>query len=229
MFENLLNGSIFGKIEPGKCRLTVNGQIAIKTSGGYKSYDLKKKKLTNQSNFVFDVGDDFFFVIPTNKANPGDIILVNGKPRCVVTVSNDRLEVVNYEDSTLDTVLPERHVFMGNTYFYGKIVSLFGSNFGKKNGMNKMMKMALQMQMMQSMFGGGKNSSSVSMLGLPTAGNGSNNMMQTMMMMSMFGNGGFGDMFENMFDFDDDDTTDVISSLMAEDEDNNDDEESEEK
>ena len=225
MFENVLNGSIFGKIEPGKCRLTANGQIAIKTSNGYKSYNLDKKKLVNQSNFVFDIGDDFFFVIPTNKAKPGDIILVNGKPRCVVSASTDRIEVVNYEDSTLETVLPERHVFMGNTYFYGKIVSLLGSNFGKKGG-NKMMKMALQMQMMQSMMGG----KSSNMFGTPSNGDGGNNMMQTMMMMSMFGNGGFGDMFENMFDIDDDDDTGVISDLIkADEEDDNEDNDKEEE
>lgn len=230
MFENVLNGSIFGKIEPGKCRLTANGQIAIKTSNGYKSYNLAKKKLVNQSNFVFDIGDDFFFVIPTNKAKPGDIILVNGKPRCVVTASVDRLEVVNYEDSTLDTVLPERHVFMGNTYFYGKIVSLLGSNFGKKGGTNKLMKMALQMQMMQSMMGG--KSAGISNMFGGASNDGGNNMMQTMMMMSMFGNGGFGfgDMFENMFDFDDDDDTGVISDLMkADEEDDNEDNDKEEK
>lgn len=225
MFDNVFGKSIFGKVQPGMCRLTANGQIAVKTSGGYKSYNIEKKKLTNQSNFVFDIGEDFFFVIPTNKAKTGDIILVNGKPRCVVSATKDKIEVVNYEDSTLETVLPERHVFMGNTYFYGKIVSFFGSSFGKKGASNNMLKTMFQFQMMQSMLGGKKEDGSAvtSPLASLTGGAGNGDMMQTMMLMSMFnGNsGGFGSMFENMFDFDDDDDDEeekTIKKLMDEEE-----------
>ena len=46
--------------------------------------------------------------------------------------------------------VPERHVFMGNTWFYGKIVSLFGdgSSICGKGGLTKMMKL----MMMSSLF-----------------------------------------------------------------------------
>ena len=74
----MFNG-MFGKVASGMCRLSMNGGIAVKTSGGYKTYDLKTNKLTNCSNFVFNVGEEFFFVIPTNKVNPGDIIIASGK------------------------------------------------------------------------------------------------------------------------------------------------------
>ena len=50
--------------------------------------------------------------IPTNKVEKGDIILVNGKPRCVIETDKTKITVINYEDSTIETVLPERHVFM---------------------------------------------------------------------------------------------------------------------
>ena len=83
MMNNFLNG-MFGKVGNGMCRLSMNGGIAVKTSGGYKSYNIKTGKLTNCNNFVFDIGEEFFFVIPTNKVEKGDIILVNRKPKCVI-------------------------------------------------------------------------------------------------------------------------------------------------
>lgn len=132
--NSFMNG-MFGKVAPGMCRLSMSGGIAVKTSGGdYKSYNIKTGRLTNCSNFVFDIGEDFFFVIPTNKVEKGDIILVSGKPRCVVGVEDNKITVINYDDSTVDTILPERHVFMGETYFYGKIISMFGGSSGVKVG-----------------------------------------------------------------------------------------------
>lgn len=182
---NLFNG-MFGKVAPGMCRLSMNGKIAIKTSNGYKTYNTKTGRLTNCSNFAFDVGEDFFFVIPTNKVAVGDIILAGGKPRAVIGIKKNAIETFCYEDSTLETIVPEHHVFMGNTYFYGKIVSMFGSSFGKKGGMGKMMKY----MMMAEMFKGNKTSSS----------NSFSDMMPMMFMM----NGGsmFDDMFDGMFDED---------------------------
>ena len=77
MMNNFLNG-MFGKVGSGMCRLSMNGGIAVKTNGGYQTYNIKTGKLTNCSNFVFDIGEEFFFIIPTNKVEKGDIILVNG-------------------------------------------------------------------------------------------------------------------------------------------------------
>ena len=137
--NNMLNG-MFGKVAPGMCRLSMNGGIAVKTSNGYKSYNMKTGRLTNCDSFVFNIGEEFFFVIPTNKAEPGDILLVSGKTKCVIEAEKNKLTVINYEDSTVETILPERHVFMGNTYFYGKIVSMFGSDLIKgKKGSSKIM------------------------------------------------------------------------------------------
>lgn len=39
----MFNG-MFGKIAHGMCRLSMNGGIAVKTSNGYKSYNMKTKK-----------------------------------------------------------------------------------------------------------------------------------------------------------------------------------------
>lgn len=176
--------NMFGKIGPNMCKLSMNGDIAIKTSGGYKTYDVKKNKLVNCNNFVFSMGDmDCFFMIPTNKVAIGDIIIANGAPKCVIAVNPDKsIKCLNYETSVVEDILPERHIFMGNTYFYGKIVSLFGNVKGGKGGPNKIMKFMMMSQMMKG-FGG--------------AGAANGNMLPMMMMM-----GGGNNIFEDMFDFD---------------------------
>lgn len=179
--NNILNG-MFGKVAPGLCRLSMDGGIAVKTDNGYKTYNMKTGRLTNCDSFVFEIGEDFFFIIPTNKAEPGDIILVSGKPKCVIETGKNKLTVINYEDSTVETILPERHVFMGNTYFYGKIVSMFGSDLVKgKKGANKIMQYMMLSEMMKN---GSGNA-------------GMNNMLPLMMM-----NGNAGNIFEGLFDFD---------------------------
>lgn len=183
---NMLNG-MFGKIAPGLCRLSMSGGIAVKTSNGYKSYDVKSGRLTNCDSFVFNIGEEFFFVIPTNKAEVGDIILVSGKPKCVIKAEKNMLTVINYEDSTVENILPERHVFMGSTYFYGKIVSMFGSDMIKgKKGTNKIMQYMMMSEMMK---GNG-------------TGNGESGMSAMLPFMMM--NGNMGSIFDGMFDFDGD-------------------------
>jgi len=190
MNTNIFNG-MFGKVAPGMCRLSMSGKVAVKTDNGYKSYDISTKKLTNCDSFVFDIGEEFFFVIPTNKVKKGDIILVGGKPKCVIDSTKESIKVIDYEDSSIKEILPERHMFMGNTYFYGKIVSMFGDmNLKGKGGMNKMFKY----MMMSEMLKGG------------TAGNTGMGQMLPFMMLSG-GAGGFEDMFSGMFDLDDEDDT----------------------
>jgi hypothetical protein len=185
----MFNG-MFGKVAPGMCRLSMNGGLAVKTSNGYKTYNLKTNRLTNCNNFVFDIGEEFFFVIPTNKVERGDIILVGGKPKCVINVDKDTIRVIDYEDSTVKDILPERHVFMGNTYFYGKVVSMFGNDFTKgKKGMNKIMSYMMMSEMMK-----GNNSMS-------------NNNMSSILPFMMMSGGNFSDMFEGIFDFDFDTNT----------------------
>ncbi len=123
-----------------------------------------------------------FFVVPTNTVVAGDIIFANGKPKYVLKMDSNILTVVNYENGAVEQMLPERHMFMGNTYFYGKIVSMFGNtdNLSDPDGMNKIMRVMMMSQMMS---GSGKNSEG----------------MNPMMMMMMMGGGGFGNVFDNIF------------------------------
>lgn len=196
MFDSskFFNG-FFGKIQPGMCRLTMNGNIAIKCSNGYRTYNDKQQRLTNVTNFCFDMGSELFFVIPTMKVSEGDIILVEGKPKYVIAISKAYIEVVDYETSEIKKIVPERHVFMGSSYCYGKIVSMFGSNFKGGRGLKKIMKM----MMMSQIFGGQNGGSSDFGMG---------NIGQMMMMSSLFGGNSDMDFFNDMFDglsFDTDD------------------------
>ena len=181
--SNMMNG-LFGKVANGMCRVSMNGDIAIKTSQGYKTYDVETGHLLNCDNFAFDIGSDFFFIIPTNKVSKGDITLAGGKPRCVIEVKKNAIETFCYEDSTITTIVPEHHMFMGKTYFYGKIVSLFGNAMKSEKGMGNMMKMML----MSQMFGGSNKN---------TDATGMSQMLPMMMLM----NGSMDSMFDGMFDF----------------------------
>lgn len=178
---DMFNG-MFGKIASGMCRLSMNGEIAVKTSTGYKTYNINNKRLTNCSNFVFDTGEDFFFLLPVKKVSAGDIILVGGKPKCVIKKDGDIITAINFEDSTIENIIPERYIFMGNTYFFGKIVSMFGNGGkNKKGGLGKIMKYMMFSEMLK----------------------GKGNNMNPMLMMAMSGNG-MNDIFEDMIDDDDD-------------------------
>lgn len=178
---NFMQG-MFGPIKGGLCRMTVDGNIAIKVPGGYKTYNPTQKAFINCDSFVFDIGDEMFFVIPTNTVAIGDIIMVGGEPRYVLKVADDMITCINYKSGTVENIMPERHMFMGNTYFYGKIMSLFGNMggmLGGGEGAQNAMKFMMMKQLCQNM--GGKDS-------------GMNPMMMMMMM-----NGGGMNMFDNLF------------------------------
>ncbi len=109
---------------------------------------------------------------------------------------------MDYENSAIQEIVPERHVFMGKTYFYRKVVSMFGSTgfFKTGKGPENMLKLAVKAKMFEFM-AGGKSS----------ADGGFGGMMPMMLMSGMFGGGntgdGFGD-FANMFDFELDEAPD---------------------
>ena len=153
--NGLFNG-LFGKIAPGMCRLTMNGNIAVKCNNNvYKTYNIKTGNLTNVTNFCFNIGEEFFFVMPTNKVKVGDIILVKGKPVCVIEPDKKNIKVIDYENSEIKYIVPDRHVFMGNLYYFGKIISLFGNNLKGNNITN-----FLKLKLMTEFFGKGNSNNS---------------------------------------------------------------------
>ena len=192
--NGMFNG-MFARIGDGMCRLGLNGNLAIKTSNGYKTYDVKTGRLTNVDQFCFDIGQEFFFVVPTTKAKTGDILLIDGKPKCVIeNNANKTIKVMDYENSAIQEIVPERHFFMGQMFFYRKIVSMFGSNnFLKKGkGISGMMGMMFKMNMLKSFMGGEGFK----------AGNDMNGMLGMMMMSNMFGGKDGENDLSEMFDFD---------------------------
>jgi len=192
--NGMFNG-MFARIGDGMCRLGLNGNLAIKTSSGYKTYDVKTGRLTNVDQFCFDIGQEFFFVVPTTKAKTGDILLIDSKPKCVIeNNANKTIKVMDYENSAIQEIVPERHFFMGQMFFYRKIVSMFGSNnFLKKGkGISGMMGMMFKMNMLKSFMGGEGFK----------AGNDMNGMLGMMMMSNMFGGKDGENDLSEMFDFD---------------------------
>ena len=185
MFTNSTNtiSKMFSPVAPGLCRLSMNG-IAIKTNDGYKVYDVNTGTLINCADFVFDIGDDMFFCIPTNSVNKGDIILSNGKPVCVISINNNQIQAFRYHDSSIVTIVPENLVFMGSNYFYSKIVSFCG-DFSNGFDMQKIAPLLYMQAMMKNDDNGNSKSSKFSEI----------------MMMSMMINSGFNfnSMFGNLF------------------------------
>lgn len=192
MMNNLTN--MIGKIAPNMCRISLDGSIAVKTSHGYRTYNVNTGKAVNCEGFAFNPGFEMFFLLPTTKAQIGDIILVDGKPHCVKSVGTDNtITAYRYEDSNLVTIVPETYTLFGDVYIYSKIVSLFGTN-STKFGKNKLMKAMVFSQMFN-------NGNTATNSGANNFGN-----MSPMMFMMMMGNNGsdmFSGLFDGMMDFDD--------------------------
>lgn len=140
---------MFKPVEKGLCKFSIDGNIAVKTSAGYRTFDIKTQKLINCSNFAFDA-DNLFWVIPTTKVSAGDIIMFNNAPHMVLEVLEKTIKVFNYSNSTVVEIIPESFIFMGKTCFYKKISSPFAAAMKSNAGMSSMMKMI----MMSQMFGG---------------------------------------------------------------------------
>ena len=198
--ENNMNdfgfGKVFGKmfspVASGYAKMGVNGEVAIRVGNTYKTYNLNTGRLIDCDNFAFDM-DGMFWVVPTFKVERGDIIMVNGKPRCVIEVKEKTIKTFSYENSTIDEIVPEHHVFMGKTYCYGKIFSPFMNMDKSDNMMTNMMQMAMMSQMFN-----GNNSNSNGFMGM--------NPMMMMFMMNNKGNNMFEDMFAGAFNFGEDET-----------------------
>ena len=188
-------GGMFGPVPKGDCRLGLNGLIAVNVNTGgvpkYKTYDIASGQLTNCSDFALEL-DGSFFLIPTTKVAPGDIILSDGGPCCVIESGKKSIRVFSYQRGTIEQMVPERHIFMGKTYCYGKIFSPFANMMKGKGGIGN----AVKMMVLSRMFSG--------------SGSGGGMEANPMMLMLMAGGGGglSKDMFDGAFDVNDEDVED---------------------
>ena len=184
-------GGLFGPVPKGDCRLGLNGLIAVNVNTGgtprYKTYDVESGKLTNCSDFALEM-DGSFFLIPTMKVKPGDIIISDGGPCCVIESSRNSIKVFSYLRGTIEEKVPEHHIFMGNSYCYGKIFSPLANMMKGKGGMGN----AVKMMMLSKMLSDGGDTG---------RGAGMNPIM--LMMLAGGGNSIFQDMFDGAFETDD--------------------------
>ena len=189
-FSNMM-GSFCVELPKGDCRLAMNGLIAVNvnTNGTpeYKTYDIKTGILTNCSDFAIEI-DGSFFLVPTLKVKAGDIIISAGSPCCVIKVNENSIRVFSYQRGTIEEIVPEHQVFMGNTYYYRKIfsplVSMMGGGKGKKD--------LVKMMVLSSMFGGGEKTNQICGM----------NPLMLMLMNSGGGKDIISEMFDGAFELD---------------------------
>lgn len=121
--SNIFKGA-FGRVSNGLFRMTLDGSVAVRIDSQdcYKTVNPVTGEFQNVDNFAIDPGADTFFIVPTQKLAVGDIVMVNGTPRCVLGVQGNEVTVVNYGTSVKETLLLEKHIFLGQS-FYGKLMS----------------------------------------------------------------------------------------------------------
>lgn len=202
MDVNGMFGKFLKPIKPGMVRIGLNGELAVKSGSGYKTYNAKTKQLVNVQDFCFDIGQDLFICVPTAKVKVGDIIVLDDPdapqgvaPKCVTALEDGKtIKVMDYRTNEIQTIVPERHFFLGKMFFYNKIHSLIpiGDLAGSK-GTDKFGKLLGKMALMNAISGKGFNFGGGS-------GDGEGNGLNGLAMMALFG-GGLGGDNEDLFDF----------------------------
>lgn len=134
-----------GKVAEGSVRLSMDGKLAVRTQNGYRVWDVDKKTMTNVQDLCLDM-PGIFFVMPSTKVVVGDVILLDGKFNCVIEVGESTIKAIAYADNQVKEFVPERRIFMGKTFFFGKVVNLLG-NLG---GSGKLVKLTLLGQMLNN-------------------------------------------------------------------------------
>lgn len=202
MDVNGMFGKFLKPIKPGMVRIGLNGELAVKSGSGYKTYNAKTKQLVNVQDFCFDIGQDLFICVPTAKVKVGDIIVLDDPdapqgvaPKCVTALEDGKtIKVMDYRTNEIQTIVPERHFFLGKMFFYNKIHSLIpiGDLAGSK-GTDKFGKLLGKMALMNAISGKGFNFGGGS-------GDGEGSGLNGLAMMALFG-GGLGGDNEDLFDF----------------------------
>jgi len=135
-----LNGA-FGPLAGGSCRVSLKGDVAVRTEKGYRAFDPATKKLVNVTDFCLDF-TQLFYIWPTKKLAVGDVVFFDGRFKCVTEVLEGSVKALDYANAIIEELVPEQRLFFGKKY-YGKVTNLLGT---KLKDSSKLMKMSLMMQ-----------------------------------------------------------------------------------
>lgn len=173
IMEQLFGNFKFGKLTDARFKMSMLG-IAIRDKNGeYVVYDTDEKKITSVGTMVIE-GMDFFFAIPTDEPEVGDLILDHSDTPLYITKINEDGSMRCVSPTTGNGVTRIKRVNLFDMQIVTKVVSIMdamGSMGDKSSGLfgNPMMFMAMS---------GGMGS-----------GSDSNSMMNMMMMSAFMGKG----------------------------------------
>ena len=126
-FENLFNLN-FGPVHGDQFKIAMTPQgprVAIKNNeGDYLTFDAENESLFNVLNFAFG-GRDMFYMVPVTEEgiNPGDVVLVKGKPVFLHHVmENGNWRVINPASSAVHTHINPQNIL--GFRIFTKIVSI---------------------------------------------------------------------------------------------------------
>ena len=173
IMEQLFGNLKFGKLDDKRFKMSMLGIAIRDKNGDYVVYDADEKKITSVGNMVIE-GMDFFFAIPTDEPEVGDLILDHSDTPLYITKINEDGSMRCASPTTGNGVTRIKRVNLFDMQIVTKVVSIMdamGSMGDKSSGLfgNPMMFMAMS---------GGMGS-----------GSDSNSMMNMMMMSAFMGKG----------------------------------------
>lgn len=148
----------FGKLEPGRIALSMNGELAFKDKqGNYVTIQTEgtEKTRVDVGSLKFDIE---FYKVPTQDLEEGDIILLDNDLLITGKKTNGEWKFINPITGATTNKLQRSNII--GMYFYTKIVSLFSMVGGEANGLglsglDPMMLMLMSGQGGQLGIGGG--------------------------------------------------------------------------
>lgn len=126
--NELIGLNCFGKVADGVLRMSYKSGIAVRTSNGYRVYDVNTGKLDNVTDLCMDL-PGMFYTVPCKAYKPGDLIFFDGSMKAVVEVGKVSVKAFDYERSVIEEIVPETILF-GHKKLYPKVISLMGDFAG---------------------------------------------------------------------------------------------------
>lgn len=141
MENNLFGGNFeFGAVDGDIFKMTIDGNISIKSGDKYVIFDKETRALKDVSITSFNC-NSLLYKMPTPISNiqEGDVILYNNKPYFVVYIINgeNMINVIDVEETTKTSIAPIQNMFGFN--YVTKVCKMMGN----QTGINPIMLMML--------------------------------------------------------------------------------------